>query len=84
MTIRGTDSAPSFGTGSVPAKTFNAGVAIAAFQVSAATGGIAYAASGLPAGLRFGATGTDTPGCPGTEPREVCGTPTAAALAQRP
>ena len=80
-TIRGTDSAPSFGTGSVTAKTFTAGTAITEFQVPAATGGnggITYAASGLPAGLRFDATGTDTPGCPGTEPREVCGTPTAA------
>ena len=81
VTIRGTDSAPTFGTGSVSAKTFTAGAAITEFQVPAATGGngtITYAASGLPAGLRFDATGTDSPGCPGTEPREVCGTPTAA------
>ena len=81
VTIRGTDSTPSFGAGSVTAKTFTAGAAIAEFQVPAATGGnggITYAASGLPAGLRFDATGTDTPGCPGTEPHEVCGTPTTA------
>ena len=77
VTIRGTDSAPSFGTGSVSAKTFTAGAAITEFQVPAATGGngaIGYAASGL----IFDATGEDTPGCPGTEPREICGTPTAA------
>ena len=49
--------------------------AIAGFQVLAASA-IAYAISGLPAGLVFDADGTG--GCPGTEPREVCGTPTAA------
>ena len=79
MTIRGTDSAPSFGSGSVAAKTFTAGVPVTEFQVPAATGGngaLTYVASGLPAGLKFDATGTDTPGCPGTEAREVCGTPT--------
>ena len=79
VTIRGTDSAPSFGSGSVSARTFTAGVPVTEFQVPAATGGngtITYAATGLPAGLRFDATGTDTPGCPGTEAREVCGTPT--------
>ncbi len=83
--IRGTDSAPSFGSGSVSAKTFTAGAAITEFTVPAATGGngtITYAASTLPAGLRFDATGTDMDGCPGTEAREVCGTPTTAAAAQ--
>ena len=80
VTVRGTDSAPSFGAGSVSAKTFTAGTAVAEFQVPAATGGngtITYEASGLPAGLRFDATGTDSPGCSGTEVREICGTPTA-------
>ena len=79
VTIRGTDSAPSFGTGSVSARTFAAGVPITEFQVPAATGGngtITYAATGLPAGLRFDATGSDSSGCPGTDAREVCGTPT--------
>ena len=81
VTIRGTDSAPSFGSGSVTAKTFTAGAAITDFTVPAATGGngaITYAASNLPDGLRFDATGTDSPGCPGTEAREICGTPTTA------
>ena len=81
VTIRGTDSAPSFGTGSVTAKTYTASTQITEFQVPAATGGngpISYAASGLPAGLRFDETGTDSMGCPGTEPREICGTPTTA------
>ena len=67
--IRGTDSAPSFGIWMVAAKTFTAGMPIAEFTVPAA--------SGLPAGLRFDATGTDTPGCPGPEARKVCGTPSA-------
>ena len=84
VTIRGTDSAPSFGTGSVTAKTFTAGTAITDFTVPAASGGngaITYAASNLPDGLVFDATGTDSPGCPGTEAREICGTPTTAAAA---
>ena len=84
VTIRGTDSAPSFGTGSVTAKTFTAGSAITDFTVPAASGGngtITYAASNLPDGLVFDATGTDSPGCPGTEAREICGTPTTAAAA---
>ena len=84
VTIRGTDSAPSFGTGSVTAKTFTAGAAITDFTVPAASGGngtITYAALNLPDGLRFDATGTDSPGCPGTEAREICGTPTTAAAA---
>ena len=85
VTIRGTDSAPSFGAGSVSAKTFTAGAAISEFTAPAATGGngaITYVASGLPAGLRFDATGMDMDGCPGTEAREICGTPTTAAAAQ--
>ena len=79
-----TDEAPSFGSGSVPAKTFFRNRAIAEFQVPAATGGngaLAYTASGLPAGLVFDADGTGS--CPGTEPREVCGTPTAATSGAR-
>ena len=80
VTIRGTDSAPSFGMGSVTSRTYVASSPIDEFQVPAASGGngtIVYTASGLPAGLVFDATGTDTNGCPGTEAREVCGTPTA-------
>ena len=67
------------GSGAVSAKTFYTGTAIAEFQAPAATGGngaLSYAASGLPAGLVFDADGTGT--CPGTEPREFCGTPTTA------
>ena len=85
VTIRGTDSAPSFGSGSVTDKTYIANTQITEFQVPPATGGngpISYAASGLPAGLRFDATGTDSMGCPGTEPREICGTPTTVGSAQ--
>ena len=46
-------------------KTYVASSAIDEFQVPAASGGngtIVYAASGLPAGLVFDATGTDTNG----------------------
>ena len=78
------DTAPSFGMGSVTNRTYVASSAIDEFQVPAASGGngtIVYAASGLPAGLVFDATGTDTNGCPGTEAREICGTPTTAASA---
>ena len=45
---------------------------------SGGNGTLSYAASNLPSGLVFDATGTDTPGCAGTEAREVCGTPDAA------
>ena len=79
VTVRGTDSAPDFGMGSVNNRIVGVNVAITDFQVPAATGGngaITYAAAGLPAGLRFDATGSDTPGCTGTEAREICGTPT--------
>ena len=79
-----TDEAPSFGSGSVPAKTFFRNRAIAEFQVPAASGGngaLAYTASGLPAGLVFDADGTGS--CPGTQPREVCGTPTIATSGAR-
>ena len=80
VTVRGTDSAPDFGMGSVNNRIVGVNVAITDFQVPAATGGngaITYAAAGLPAGLRFDATGSDTPGCTGAEAREICGTPTA-------
>ena len=90
------DTAPSFGGATVPAKYFAAGVAIAPFQLPAATGGngaidYAFTSSGLPAGLKFDASGADAGGCtagdfpPGTAatwataPRTVCGTPTATA-----
>ncbi len=79
VTIRGTDAAPDFGTGSVPAKSFTRNTAITEFQIPAATGGngaVTYAVSGLPAGLVFDADGTGS--CPGTEPREICGTPTGS------
>ena len=74
-----TDEAPTFGSGAVSAKTFYTGTPIAEFQAPAATGGngaLSYTVSGLPAGLAFDADGAGT--CPGTEPREFCGTPTTA------
>ena len=70
---------PTLGSVSVPAKTFFRNSPIAEFQVLAATGGngaITYTVSGLPAGLVFDTDGTGS--CPGTEPHEICGTPTAA------
>ena len=88
------DTAPSFGSASVPAQHFNRGDAIAPFQIPAASGGngaTVYTAANLPAGLKFDATGTDADGCaaadfpPGTAaswataPRTVCGTPTGTA-----
>ena len=79
-----TDEAPTFGSGAVSAKTFHTGTPIAEFQAPAATGGngaLSYAASGLPAGLVFDADGAGT--CPGTEPREFCGTPTTATSGQQ-
>ena len=78
------NAVPTFGSGSVSARTFVAGQAIDEFTVPAASGGngtIAYAASNLPDGLRFDATGSDSPGCPGSQARRVCGTPTTAAAA---
>ena len=79
------DTAPSFGSGSVSNKTYIAGQAITDFTVPAASGGngaITYAAANLPDGLVFDATGTDAPGCTGTEAHEICGTPTTAGAAQ--
>ena len=75
------DTSPSFGGASVPSREFEKGLAIAPFQVPAASGGngaISYEAINLSArpGLKFDATGTDADGCPGTTPRTVCGTPT--------
>ena len=83
VTIRGTDSAPDFGTASVSTKSYTGGLAITEFQIRAATGGnggVTYTASGLPAGLVFDADGSGS--CPGTEPREICGTPQTAAAAR--
>ena len=67
---------PTFGSGTVPNKTFRRNMPIAAFQVPAASGGelaITYSATGLPAGLSFGA--------PNCAARTVCGTPTANTVA---
>ena len=64
VTVNVLDTAPSFGSGSVSNKTYIAGQAITDFTVPAASGGngaITYAASNLPDGLVFDATGTDTP-----------------------
>ena len=75
------DAPPSFGSGAVPEKAFILNTAIADFVVPAASGGngtITYAASGLPTGLVFDATGTDATGCTGSEAREICGTPSVA------
>ena len=79
VSLTPTDEAPSFGSGSVSAKTFFRDRAIAEFQVPAATGGngaIVYTVSSLPVGLVFDADGTGN--CPGTEPRDIRGTPTTA------
>ena len=88
--LQGADTAPDFGSGSVSSQIFAEGVAIAPFQIPAATGGngaITYTASNLPTGLKFDATGTDEGGCAAsdfptgtaatwaTAPRTVCGTP---------
>ena len=78
--VLATDTAPSFGSGSVADKSYRPGMAITEFQVPAATGGngaLTYIASNLPIGLVFDADGTGA--CPGTEPREICGTPTTAS-----
>ena len=67
-------TAPTFGAGTVPNKTFRRNFPIPAFQVPAASGGdgpLSYSATGLPAGLSFGA--------PNCAARTVCGTPTGAA-----
>ena len=63
---------PTF-TGTVTDKTYRRNVRIAPFEIPAATGGegaggYTYSASGLPAGLDFGA--------PNCFARQVCGTPT--------
>ena len=65
---------PTFGSATVPNKSYRKDVAIAPFLVPPASGGegtgYTYSASGLPAGLSFG-----TPDC--ASARQVCGTPTA-------
>ena len=88
------DTAPSFSAATLPTKYFAEGVAIAPFQLPAATGGngaLSYAIAagnvfGLPAGLKFDASGTDAGGCTAgdfptgtaaswaTAPRTICGT----------
>ena len=71
---QGTDSTPTFGSGTVPNKTFQKDHAIAQFQIPAATGGngaISYIVAGLPDGLVFDADGSGTCGTA----RSVCGTP---------
>ena len=88
------DTAPTFGTATVPALYFRDGVAIAPVQLPAASGGngaLSYAVSaGQLFGLKFDATGTDAGGCTAsdfplgtapswaTAPRTLCGTPTGA------
>ena len=86
------DTAPTFSSVFGADQYFPAGVAIAPFQIPAASGGngaISYEAAGLLAGLKFDATGADAGGCAAgdfpsgtadswaTAPRTVCGTPTA-------
>ena len=81
VTIRGTDTAPSFGSETVSDQTFNKYGPITEFQVPAATGGnggpTTYTTTTLPTGLSFDADGSGD--CPGDEAREICGTPTADA-----
>ena len=91
VTVTPTDTAPAFARGQ-PATGFPSGAAIVPFQLPAAAGGngaVTYAAAGLPAGLRFDATGADAGGCTAADfptgftdaanlaaaPRVVCGTP---------
>ena len=73
-------TAPTFGSGAVPNKTFRRNFPIAAFQVPAASGGegapYTYSASGLPPVLSFGA--------PNCAARTVCGTPTSATTGPIP
>ncbi len=91
VTVTPTDTAPAFARG-WPATGFPSGAAIVPFQLPAASGGngaVTYAAAGLPAGLKFDATGADAGGCTAADfptgfadaanlaaaPRVVCGTP---------
>ena len=91
VTVTPTDTAPAFARG-WPATGFPSGAPIVPFQLPAASGGngaVTYAAAGLPAGLRFDATGADAGGCTAADfptgfadaanlaaaPRVVCGTP---------
>ena len=92
VTVTPTDTAPAFARG-WPATGFPSGAAIVPFQLPAASGGngaVTYASAGLPAGLKFDATGRDATGCTAADfptgftdaanlaaaPRVVCGTPT--------
>ena len=70
------DQTPSF-SGTVPNKIFHVGSRIDAFQVPSITGGdgtIFLHPPDLPSGLTFDFDGSG--GCPGTQPRTICGTPT--------
>ena len=92
VAVTPTDTAPAFAR-TWPATGFPSGAPIVPFQLPAASGGngaVTYAAAGLPAGLRFDATGADATGCTAADfptgftdaanlaaaPRVVCGTPT--------
>ena len=92
VAVTPTDTAPSFARRQ-PATGFPSGAPIVPFQLPAAAGGngaVSYTAAGLPAGLRFDATGADAGGCTAADfptgftdaaglaaaPRVVCGTPT--------
>ena len=90
-----TDTAPTFGSATVPNQRVRRRAAMTPIQIPAATGGngdITYTATGLPAGLKFDATGTDAGGCTAsdfptgtaatwaTAPRTVCGTPTGGGF----
>ena len=69
VTAEQTDKTPSFGTVTVPAKSWTQNRAITAFTVPAATGGngtLTYSATGLPAGVTMSSS------------RAVSGTPTEA------
>ncbi len=73
-----TDSAPAFGQNAASDRKFAKDTPIEAFQIAAATGGngtITYTAANLPEGLVFDADGTGD--CSGSNPRTICGTPTA-------
>ena len=72
---QGTNSAPTFGSGSVTNQTYRQSHPISQLQVPAATGGngaITYTAYGLPAGLSFDGDGSGA--C--SQARTICGSPT--------
>ena len=76
--VVGVDTTPTLGT--LANKTFTRGLAIAQFQLPAASAGnppLTYGATGLPGGLVFDADGSGTCGTP----RAICGTPTTTGAA---